>query len=249
MYLRVMNRRRNEVTKADIYLYHGWALWSGVWDELVSEITKALNGQLGIETKFHIIDRGYYGKPKREDLTNGNGLNIIISHSLGLHHVPVSLLHKADLLVSIGGFLSFHDFDGKKTKTATKLMSEKLHQDPQGLINDFFEKLFHPHPLPNGFIDKLPGPIDIKKLESDLELLNESELSGKRFPETCQIRVFHGEQDAIVSSEHARKWMKGMNTVSGRIISDEGHALLFTHTTMIANTVKRVVDQIIKSAF
>lgn len=230
-----MIRRRNDTNEVDIFLFHGWGLVPGIWSRLISSIE---NGIIDSESPaFHLHDRGYFGEEDKTDLIPGGGSNIIITHSLGLHFVPLSLLHKTDMIFVISGFRDFHKTGGDLSNRIVERMISQLRKDPEVVLKDFYRNMFLPESVPDNFMYEMMPNIRLDRLERDLQILNENILSEKIFTENCRINLIHGDGDIIAPAEHSKGWMRKMNNVSGTIMLNGGHAIPITHHEEIAHQI------------
>jgi pimeloyl-[acyl-carrier protein] methyl ester esterase len=243
-----MIRRKDPIRTADFYFYHGWAFPPGVWNSVINQIKSSLPNSTGINPDFYVNNRGYFSDPSAIVRMRQGDLQIVIAHSLGLHFVPVSLLHKADILISISGFHDFHEIGRDVSMKVMDRMIKQFDLDPVSVLKEFYTKVFSPTQVsPNYLVDD-PANMRTSRLMEDLLFLNSSRLSDRIFPESCQIYLFHGDKDHIVSVDHTRKWMMGMNQTSGRIVMDAGHALPVSHSDEIVQGVTKVIHRIIESS-
>lgn len=244
MYLPNMIRSKGEFKSADFYFYHGWAFPPGMWNSMINLVKTRLQDETGLQADFMVNNRGYFSDPSAIVRMRQGDLHIVVTHSLGLHFVPVSLLHKADVLVSISGFHGFHSIHGDQTRRIVERMLLKIQESPGTVLQEFYKNVFHPSELPANYLTDASNAYRLNRLIEDLQLLNENQISERIFPESCKILLYHGEQDRIVSADHTRKWMMGMNQTSGRIVKDAGHALPVTHSDHIVSGIIKSIQRL-----
>jgi len=239
-----MIRRKASIRTADFYFYHGWALPPGVWNSVINQVKRSLPETTGINPDFQINNRGYFSDPSAIVRMRQGDLQIVVAHSLGLHFVPVSLLHKADVLISISGFLDFHAIHPQLSKKVIQRMINQFDKHPSEVLGEFYANVFYPQPVPPNFQFEDVSNIRVARLLEDLMFLNTNQLSDRIFSDSCQIYLFHGNQDHIVPAAHTQKWMMGMNQTLGRIIVDGGHALPVTHCDDIVQGINKAIQRI-----
>lgn len=240
-----MTRRKAPIRTADFYFYHGWAFPPGIWNSVINQIKRSLPEIAGINPDFYVNNRGYFSEPSAIVRMRQSDLQIVVAHSLGLHFVPVSLLHKADVLISISGFLDFHAIQPDLSKKVVERMIKQFDNHPSDVLKEFYSNVFHPAPVsPNFQFDDVSN-IRLARLLEDLMFLNSNQLSERIFPDSCQIYLFHGNQDRIVPAAHTQQWMMGMNQTSGRIVIGGGHALPVTHSDEIVQGINKAIQRIL----
>ncbi len=85
-----------------IIAYHGWGCDDQEWASWQDAIPDGYS--------FESWNRGYFGKEAKESSTD---FDIVITHSMGLLHVPDDILSKAKYLIALQSFAYFpsHDVD------------------------------------------------------------------------------------------------------------------------------------------
>ena len=131
-----MTRRNAPIRTADFYFYHGWAFPPGVWNSVINQIKRSLPEIAGINPDFYVNNRGYFSDPSAIVRMRQGDLQIVVAHSLGLHFVPVSLLHKADVLISISGFLDFHAVQSDLSKKVVERMIKQFDNNPADVLKE-----------------------------------------------------------------------------------------------------------------
>lgn len=237
MYLRKMIRKRKESDNIEVYLFHGWALSPGVWDGLINALKSNENPDSNLNFNFHLYNRGYFSAESSNYFSTGSGTTVIVTHSLGLHFVPLSLLHKADFIFVVSGFLNFHKFGGSYTKRIVNKMIEKLKLEPETVLREFYKNMFLPNVIDDEFMKEEIKGINVQRLMDDLNYLNDVIITQRIFSSRSRISLMHGEGDRISSHRHSLNWMMKMNNVSGRIIRNAGHSLPITHTKLISEYI------------
>lgn len=244
MYLRQMIRKRKESNLVDIFLFHGWALSPMSWNKFIIKYKESLPESVNANTSFHLYDRGYFSEKEFNIHSSRSGTTVIVTHSLGLHFVPLSLLHKADYIFVISGFMNFHKFGGTHSKRIVNKMIEKLQREPFEVLKEFYKNMYFPDIIPSDFMENELVQIRVQRLQSDLNYLNDHIITQRIFSETSKIFLLHGDKDLISSSRHTLNWMIKMNNVSGRVILNAGHFLPMTHPQILA---QYIIAQLSKS--
>jgi hypothetical protein len=243
MYLRKMIRKRKESNSIDVFLFHGWALSPTSWDKLIESFRASTSDLSKYKYNFHLYDRGYFSDIETKNISSGIGASIVVTHSLGLHFVPLSLLHKADFIFVISGFMNFHKFGGAHTKRLVNKMIERLQLEPLLVLKEFYKNMYLPHVINPDFMENEFAHINIDRLKNDLHFLNDHIITQRIFSDTSKIILLHGEKDVISSPRHTLNWMIKMNNISGRIISNAGHALQLTHPGLLAQYIIAQVEK------
>jgi len=242
MYLRQMIRKRNETNTVDLYLFHGWALSPDIWGGLINAL-KSSTPEFTSKLNIHLYDRGYFINEPVQNIPKYSGTTIIVTHSLGLHFVPLGLLHKADFIFVISGFLNFHKFGGSHSKRIVNKMIEKLQTDPEIVLKEFYKNMFLPNVMDDNFMREEMKAINVHRLREDLNYLNDVIITQRIFSGRSRISLIHGQNDMISSPRHSLNWLIKMNAVSGRIIRNAGHSLPITHPVLISEYILSQVRQ------
>lgn len=207
-------------------LQHGWGFDASCWERWHRLIPAC--------DKIHLGERGYFCKPfDMPNFEKIDSLKILVTHSLGLHFVSDGLISKADLLVIIGGFVSFHPEDMGQYQRSYKrveLMQEQLQHDPDLVLSDFYRRCFYPH-LPEKKGEK---DINHELLTKDLLLLHQPR---KINPRRCLI--IHGEHDSVVSTKKAKNLQEEIKDSQCVIVEGGGHALPITHAEQCYQLIKK----------
>jgi hypothetical protein len=232
-----MIRKRKESDNIEVYLFHGWALSPGVWDGLINALKSTGKSDSNLNFNFHLYNRGYFSAEPSNYFSTGTGTTVIVTHSLGLHFVPLSLLHKADFIFVVSGFLNFHKFGGSHTKRIVNKMIEKLKLEPETVLREFYKNMFLPNVIDDEFMKEEIKGINVQRLMDDLNYLNDVIITQRIFSSRSRISLMHGEGDMISSHRHSLNWMMKMNNVSGRIIRHAGHSLPITHSKLISEYI------------
>lgn len=202
-------------THKNIFFQHGWGLHAATWQPW-TELLK--------DSPAVYLDRGYWGGVRNPHFKKA-GLNLMICHSLGLHFCQ-PWFNKIDFLVIISGFIHFHGSESRERRFSRrhiKRMSQRLADDPQALLADFYRDCASPLPPP------VDGRLNIELITKDLELLDKSQLDGKKLiNKPCLI--LHGSEDRIVPKVRAHALHELLPMSNLQIIPGAGHGLPFTHT-------------------
>jgi hypothetical protein len=243
MYLRQMIRKRKESNLVDIFLFHGWALSPTSWNTFIDTYKENLPDSVIPNTTFHLYNRGYFSDNEFNVNPSQPSTTVIVTHSLGLHFVPLGLLHKADYIFVLSGFMNFHKFGGAHSKRIVNKMIEKLQSEPFEVLKEFYKNMFYPEVMRSNFMDNELAQIRVHRLQNDLNYLNDNIITQRIFSESSKIFLLHGDKDLISSSKHTLNWMIKMNNVSGRVILNAGHFLPMTHPQILSQYIIAQIDK------
>jgi pimeloyl-[acyl-carrier protein] methyl ester esterase len=226
-------------TKSDIeiLMVPGWGFGAEIWD-----VWDAFLSPNYPNNKF---DPGYYG-PKKEAAFSGlhNRLNVIFSHSYGLHRLSPDLLKQTDLLVIFGGFLQFHPVAAqyrKRSKLIVRQMILKLEEKPQQVVNSFIENCYYPETSNQSFDLR---QLNTDRLIKDLKRLNTEKLNIEIMNYVSKVCILHGGEDAIVPKAKGRELYDKLPVKAYYYeIQQAGHALPFTHTHLCWSLIKPIIEQ------
>lgn len=229
------------VETIDFHLFHGWALTPSIWNQLIARIEESLTDFHPENLNFHLYDRGYFGDTRVLSNPAGQHLNVVITHSLGLHFVPGHLLLKADFTVILSGFVNFHSFSPQKSKKILNRMIDAFQVEPERVLSNFYENMFFPEQVPVGFMNEFLGKWRSTRMIQDLHVLNQGTVSSALFSNQDTVLVFHGEEDKIATCDHA-KWLLGKwHMTRGQVFKNAGHAIPVTHTSEIAEHIRNEI--------
>lgn len=212
------------MTKAgvDVIAYHGWGFDASCWDPW-----KKL---LGNSFQLRCYEAGYFGRPEKAPVLSDDHMpKIVMAHSFGLHLCPESHFQKADLVVVFSGFLQFHPVAAqynRRSRLMLNQMMNRLDEDPQKVLKDFYKNTFHPAEPTN-----LPrGDFKADLLHRDLQELDTHKIGPEVMKKADKMCILHGSKDAIVPRRKGRELYDSFSSKSQYFeINDAGHALPFTH--------------------
>jgi hypothetical protein len=155
---------------------------------------------------------------------------ILVCHSFGLHLLQADEIEKADLLVIISSFASFHVNENAQSKKAIKRMIMRLTSEPRVVLQDFYaacngEKEGRVAPLPDQFMENC----NLELLIEDLKKLDQAQVELSKIGAAKSILILHGGKDSIVPVE-AAKQLHELLPGSFLVIHEKaGHALPLTN--------------------
>ncbi len=201
--------------KINFIFQHGWGFSASVWNDWIQYL----------ETDYYqFLDRGYFGKEIEPQMADC--VNVLISHSLGLH-LCEPWLANIDCLIIISGFEHFHGLDkaaGRFSRRHVKRMLARLDTDTQGLLHDFYNDCQYPLSPPAIYA------FNQSLLRKDLNLLDSNFVDINRLQEFERILILHGRNDKIVSPDRALELQRKLPNSVIEFIDDAGHGLPFTHS-------------------
>lgn len=214
--------------KSHIIAYHGWGFPSydwRPWEQLLPE-----------EAELSLFDRGYFGPPSEPDFRDGCR-RILLTHSYGLHLVPEGQFEKADLLVIISGFRSFHPEGraGVRSRRVLRRMIRRFDKHPDRVLEEFYRNTWQPLSPP----EKSPSSMNRELLAHDLARLGRSSRDPDLISRAGSVCMFHGAGDIIVPPERGRKLSRKLGKQCRfYVIEQGGHAIPFSHAKVCANLVR-----------
>lgn len=153
-----------------------------------------------------------------------------------------SWLEQADMLVILGGFIAFHPGTPqfrKRSRAVLKDMIEKLHQNTEEVLSDFYENCFSPHSCPI----TPAGHYNKEILMKDLSALNHAKLNLsplQKIPVNC---IIHGADDRIVPNMKGRELYRQLGDKAKYYeIKKTGHALPITDTKTCWQFIEPEID-------
>lgn len=224
--------------KTDLITFHGWGfsadIWSG-WDSLVPEYVSIRHA-----------NRGYFGDRKVPEFNNSTEQKVIMAHSFGLHWCPHELIMKADHLVIVSGFLSFHPDQprqARRSKLMLQQMMSRFVDKPHEVLENFYELVFKPSPIS---VDT-PTEINHDKLLDDLALLGSVYIQPELLHNIPAITIIHGEEDSVVPKEKAHELFSIFKRKSQYFeIKHAGHAIPFTRKKQCAGFLKPLFRMMVR---
>lgn len=209
---------------AEIITFHGWGFSPEIW----SDWEQVLTNEYG--HKIMHADRGYFGEQNIPEFQENSNPGIIIVHSYGLHWCPKELLNKADHLIIVSGFLSFHpdgNSEARKSKLILRQMMSRFVEKPKEVMSDFYSNVYYPSETSIN----VPGKFRHDQLLEDLEKLGSSNINPDILHNLPAITIFHGEKDRVISNHKARDLFGIVKRRAQYFeIKHAGHGVAFTHT-------------------
>lgn len=123
----------------EIHAFHGWGFDALFWDNFKSLIPP--------EIVFKTADRGYFGNGSIPDFENESTYKLLMTHSYGLHWVPVDKYQEYEVIIIINGFDDFLSSDLIKRKKEERVLKRMIHQfekSPKSVLSLFYENCFNP---------------------------------------------------------------------------------------------------------
>ncbi len=234
--------------KIELILQHGWGFDAGAWDGWRSHLLQ--NPEYELVT--HRAERGYFGNEKfQPEFSNQSGRKAVIAHSTGLHFLSPEILCRADLLVIISSFVTFHGDDNlarRRSRRTLHLMLEKLDLSPLDVLDDFFSNCYHPLLTRQVLLRRSSSDVDklnLHALRSDLERIDYCRLEVDAPYTARQILILHGESDKVVPSGHAVALQKLLPRSFLIMFEGAGHALPFTHVAPCWLSIRNALRSIL----
>ena len=221
-------------SKTEILPIHGWGFDETFWD--------ALGNEIGNEYSILKWRRGYFSDALHNDFSGNADLNVLIAHSFGAHLLSHSWIDKADLLIIISGFITFHPGTPqfrKRSRAVLKNMMEKLNESTDEVLSDFYTNCFAPHNC------SLEPPSDFNKeiLMKDLNALNHAKLNMEALQKVPNICIIHGTSDRIVPNMKGRELFRQLGEQAKYYeIKKTGHALPVTDAKTCWKFIEPEID-------
>ena len=214
---------------------HGWAGTAAGWDPWRAEAEA--RGWL-----WRSGERGYGGAAPFLPAWEPGGLRVVISHSMGLHLLPPSLLAAAERVVLLAGFGRFVPAgrQGRQLRVALAGMNAGLAEGPdpqetahraQVLLRAFLDLAAQPDPpalMPSGPADQPVGAAARQRLRDDLARLEASEDLPAGFPEGVPVLLVEAGDDRIVAPEMRELLRQRLPQAERLLLPAAGHAFLST---------------------
>lgn len=212
---------------------HGWSGTAAGWEPWRSEAqARGWRWQSG--------ERGYSDAPPFLPAWEPKGLRVLITHSMGAHLLPPSLLAEAERVVLLAGFARFvpPGREGRQLRTALSGMAEALREGPdpdetarraQALLQAFLAQAAAPDPvslLPPGPADQPVGPEARRRLRHDLALLEASTDLPEGFPDRVPVLLVEAGDDRIVAPPVRELLRQRLPEAERILLPGAGHAFL-----------------------
>ena len=205
---------------------HGWAGDAQGWEPFHSAWSaRGWTWQCG--------ERGYGGQaPRPVAWQSGQGLKLVIAHSLGPHLLPASVLAQADavvLLASFGAFLP-EGASGRRLRSAVAAMASQLAgPEASAMLQTFMERAAAPQPsslLPPGIAAAPIAASGRQRLAEDLDLLAATAGLPPGFPLQARVLIVEGGEDQIVNPQARHQLRNLLPAADNLVLAGVGHCLL-----------------------
>ncbi len=200
-----------EKQKLNLVAIHGWAGGAWIWEDL--------QAKLPLSSQLIAIEREGCFPSSLPPVDKVDG---IITHSFGLHCIPLPILEKAKFLIILSGFASFIPVTdlliAKKQKQALTLLLRKYNKDPYQCVADFYS-----HMLPHN--TKLPfaSVYNPDKVKTELASLGNVSLNKAIFPPILDIHILHGVNDDILPLVCFDELTSLFPTAKSYLLNETGH--------------------------
>ena len=205
---------------------HGWAGDAQGWEPFQSAWSaRGWTWQCG--------ERGYGGQaPRPVAWQSGQGLKLVIAHSLGPHLLPASVLAQADavlLLASFGRFVP-EGPGGRRLRSAVAAMASQLAgPEANTMLQTFMERAAAPQPASLLLPGIAAAPIAAsgrQRLAEDLNLLAATAGLPPGFPLQARVLIVEGGEDQIVSPQSRHQLRNLLPAADNLVLAGVGHCLL-----------------------
>jgi len=205
---------------------HGWAGDAQGWEPFHSAWSaRGWTWQCG--------ERGYGGQaPRPVAWQSGQGLKLVIAHSLGPHLLPASVLAQADavvLLASFGAFLP-EGASGRRLRSAVAAMGSQLAgPEASTMLQTFMKRAASPQPpslLPPGIAAAPIAASGRQRLAEDLNLLAATAGLPPGFPLQARVLIVEGGEDQIVNPQARHQLRNLLPAADNLVLAGVGHCLL-----------------------
>ncbi len=226
----------------EVLAMHGWAGQGSSWQPW-QRATAALGW------RWHCGERGYGPEAPLQPSWSGEGVRLLIGHSLGPHLVTPEQLAAADVVVLLASFGRFIPSGraGRALRTALAGMAAQLEESPesagegapqteasralraQAMLQTFLSRAAAPQssqelpPLPG---DEPVGPQARQRLRADLQLLESTSGLPAGFPEQVPVLIVEAGADRIVEPASRKLLREALPQAECLTLEGVGHALL-----------------------
>jgi pimeloyl-ACP methyl ester carboxylesterase len=233
--------------KIELILQHGWGFDASAWEGWRTH----LNDNADYDLVVHRAERGYFGKRKFDPTFSARpGRKVAIAHSTGLHFLPPEVLSRADLLVIISSFVSFHSGDSleqRRSRRTFRLMLEKLELNPLEVLDDFYSNCYYPLLTRQVLLRRNADLVKLDQLSlyNDLQVVDDCLLDPAAPSAAGQVLILHGDRDKVVSSSQAVALQKLLPRSFLIMYEGVGHALPFTHVAPCWLSVRNALRSVL----
>ena len=205
---------------------HGWAGDAQGWEPFHSAWrARGWSWQGG--------ERGYGGQaPRPVAWRSGQGLKLVIAHSLGPHLLPAAVLAQADAVVLLASFGRFvpEGPGGRRLRSAVAAMASQLAgPEASTMLQTFMERAAAPQPaslLPPGIANSSLAASGRQLLAEDLNLLAATAGLPPGFPLQARVLIVEGSEDQIVGPQSRQQLRNLLPAADTLVLAGVGHCLL-----------------------
>ena len=205
---------------------HGWAGDAQGWEPFHS--TWSARGWA-----WQCGERGYGGQaPRPVTWQSGQGLKLVIAHSLGPHLLPATVLAQADAVVLLASFGRFvpEGPGGRRLRSAMAAMASQLAgPEASTMLQTFMDRAAAPQPtslLPAGIANSPLEAPGRQRLAEDLNLLAATAGLPPGFPLQARVLIVEGGKDQIVSPQARQQLRSLLPAADTLVLAGVGHCLL-----------------------
>ena len=205
---------------------HGWAGDAQGWEPFHSAWrARGWSWQGG--------ERGYGGQaPRPVAWRSGQGLKLVIAHSLGPHLLPAAVLAQADAVVLLASFGRFvpEGPSGRRLRSALAAMASQLAgPEASTMLQTFMERAAAPQPaslLPPGIANSSLAASGRQLLAEDLNMLAATAGLPPGFPLQARVLIVEGSEDQIVGPQSRQQLRNLLPAADTLVLAGVGHCLL-----------------------
>jgi pimeloyl-[acyl-carrier protein] methyl ester esterase len=212
---------------------HGWCGTAAGWEPWRAEAEAR-------GWRWRSGERGYGAEQPFMPAWGPKGLRVLITHSMGAHLLPPSLLADAERVVLLAGFGRFvpPGREGRQLRTALAAMAAALAEGPdpeetaqraQSLLQSFLVQAAAPDPaslMPPGPADRPVGADARRRLRHDLALLEATADLPEGFPEQVPVLLVEAGDDRIVGPKVRELLHQRLPAAERILMPGAGHAFL-----------------------
>ncbi|MFN5698503.1 MAG: alpha/beta hydrolase [Cyanobacteriota bacterium] len=226
----------------EVLAMHGWAGQGSSWQPWQ-------RATAGLGWHWHCGERGYGAEAPRQPCWSGEGVRLLIGHSLGPHLVAAEQLAAAEVVVLLASFGRFVPAGraGRALRTALAGMAAQLEEFPeaageapvqteasralraQAMLHTFLSRAAAPQssqelpPLPG---DQPVAPQARQRLRADLQLLEATSGLPPGFPQRVPVLIVEAGADRIVDPASRQLLREALPQAECLTLEGVGHALL-----------------------
>ena len=245
----------------DLVLLHGWAMHSGIWDSVRSQLAKYF--------RLHLIDLPGHGASPApwihgpDSLKNMSEMimdslpenSIICGWSLG-GQIAMKLaldlperINKLFLISTTPSFVQHEDWIWAMEETTLKLFIRNLKQDYTSTLNRFFTLQLSGDVNTISLLKQLRKYIfrerlpDQDGLQIGMHILLTTDLRRSIKNINQPVTLVHGERDVIVHPNAARWLHENLRDSKLNMLPDCGHIPFLSHTDQFLSCIFRTIQK------